>query len=190
MLCALAASHGDLNATAQSPMPAPAPWVSLGPDGRLKYRADAQGNRIPDFNMVGYGTGIVPLPDLPVKMTLEPAAGDQTARIQAALDTLAKLPPGPGGFRDALLLRRGEYPVSGTVFIRASNPLFPALRSSPTAVQEPPAKSKFLAVKFLAVPAGTVFPQSRISNFKSPFPNPPHPRPAQTIRPRHAPLVA
>ena len=27
------------------------------------------------------------------------------------------------------------------------NPLFPALRSSPTAVQEPPAKSKFLAVK-------------------------------------------
>ena len=26
------------------------------------------------------------------------------------------------------------------------NPLFPALRSSPTAVQEPPAKSKFLAV--------------------------------------------
>ena len=28
-----------------------------------------------------------------------------------------------------------------------TNPLFPALRSSPTAVQETPAKSKFLAVK-------------------------------------------
>jgi|GEM_PF-3282649 len=26
------------------------------------------------------------------------------------------------------------------------NPLFPALRSSPSAVQEPPAKSKFLAI--------------------------------------------
>ncbi len=35
------------------------------------------------------------------------------------------------------------------LFLR--NPLFPALRSSPTAVQEPPAKSKFLAVKFLVV---------------------------------------
>lgn len=87
MLCALAASHGDLDATAQSPTPAQPPWVSVGADGRLKYRADAQGNRIPDFSMVGYGTGIVPLPDLPVKMTLEPAAGDQTARIQAAFAT-------------------------------------------------------------------------------------------------------
>ena len=29
------------------------------------------------------------------------------------------------------------------------SPLFPALRSSPTAVQEPPAKSKFLAIKAL-----------------------------------------
>ena len=33
-----------------------------------------------------------------------------------------------------------------TPFSAKSNPLFPALRSSPTAVQEPPAKSKFLAV--------------------------------------------
>jgi hypothetical protein len=31
-------------------------------------------------------------------------------------------------------------------FVDPANPLFPALRSSPTAVQEPPAKSKFLAV--------------------------------------------
>lgn len=96
------------------------PWVSIGTDGLLKYRADAQGNRIPDFSMVGYGTGNRPLPDVPVRLTLEPAGGDQTKRIQSALDALAKMPAAPGGFRGALLLRRGEYPVSGTIFIRAS----------------------------------------------------------------------
>ncbi len=35
---------------------------------------------------------------------------------------------------------------AGLIIAEATNPLFPALRSSPTAVQEPPAKSKFLAV--------------------------------------------
>lgn len=98
----------------------PQPWVSVGADGLLKYRADALGNRIPDFSMVGYGTGNRPLPEVPVRLTLEPAGGDQTKRIQGALDALAKMPPAPGGFRGALLLRRGEYPVSGTIFIRAS----------------------------------------------------------------------
>lgn len=96
------------------------PWVSMGTDGLLKYRADAQGNRIPDFSMVGYGSGIRALPDVPVKLTLEPASGDQTARIQGALDALAKMAATPGGFRGALLLRGGEYPVSGTITIRAS----------------------------------------------------------------------
>ena len=47
-----------------APPPA-APWVSMGADGLLKYRADALGNRIPDFSMVGYGTGTVPLPGTP-----------------------------------------------------------------------------------------------------------------------------
>lgn len=110
----------------QAPAPPSQPWVSMGADGLLKYRADAQGNRIPNFSMVGYRTGIVPLPGtpggavVPVKLTLEPAEGDQTARIQTALDMLAKLPPGADGFRGALLLKRGEYPVSGTIRIQAS----------------------------------------------------------------------
>ncbi len=92
----------------------------MGADGSLKYRGDAEGNRIPDFSMVGYGTGNCPLPEVPVKATLDPAEGDQTKRIQDALDALAKMPLAADGFRGALLLKRGEYPVSGTLFIRAS----------------------------------------------------------------------
>jgi hypothetical protein len=106
-------------APAKPPAPPEPPWVSRGADGKLLYRHDAKGNRIPDFSMVGYGTGSVPLPNVPVKMTLEPGAGDQTQRLQAALDALAKEPLQANGYRGALLLRRGEYPVSGTVFIRA-----------------------------------------------------------------------
>ncbi len=73
------------------------PWVSMGADGRLKYHADAQGNCIPDFSRAGYGTGNCPLPDVPVRLTLEPESGDQTKRIQDALDTLAKMPLATGG---------------------------------------------------------------------------------------------
>jgi hypothetical protein len=86
----------------------------------LIYRSDPQGNRIPDFSGVGYGTGNCPLPLVPVRLTLRPWSGDQTKRIQDSLDTLAKLPLSSDGFRGTLVLKRGEYPVSGTIFIRAS----------------------------------------------------------------------
>src|SRR5262245_5160702 len=66
----------------------------LGPDGRLLYTPDAQGDVIPDFSMVGYKTGNVPLPNtpggvtVPVKITLNPGAPgvDMAAIIQAAID--------------------------------------------------------------------------------------------------------
>ena len=102
------------------------PWVSLDATGKLVYRTDAQGNRIPDFSHVGYETGIVPLPGtpggavVPVKITLKPASGDQTARIQKALDDVAKLPVDAKGFRGAVLLKRGQYEVSGKLLLRAS----------------------------------------------------------------------
>ena len=102
------------------------PWVSMGADGLLKYRADDKGNRIPDFSMIGYGTGIIPLPGtkdgivVPAKITLEPGEGDQTSRIQKAVDDLSKLPIGKDGYRGALLLKKGEYPISGTIKILAS----------------------------------------------------------------------
>ena len=63
--------------------------------------ADALGNRVEDFSDVGYLRGTVPLPGtpggvtVPVRVTLSPAAGDQTARIQAAIDQVSQLPRAP-----------------------------------------------------------------------------------------------
>ena len=43
-------------------------WVKTGVTGRLIYVPDAQGDRIPDFSMVGYGAGKKAIPDnIPVR---------------------------------------------------------------------------------------------------------------------------
>ncbi|WP_342750844.1 peptidoglycan-binding protein [Termitidicoccus mucosus] len=93
--------------------------VSTGTDGRLVYAADAQGNRIPDFSHAGYHGGGVPIPDVPVVARRAPAGGDNTARIQAALDEIAAMPPGADGWRGALLLAPGVYEVRGTLRLAA-----------------------------------------------------------------------
>ncbi len=94
--------------------------VQLTPQGRLQYFHDAQGNRIPDFSMVGYEFGEKPIPDVPTRVTISPISGDNTAHIQAALDQVAALPLDASGFRGAVLLTTGTYPVAGSVRITAS----------------------------------------------------------------------
>ena len=94
--------------------------VRVDENGRLSYTADANGNRIPDFSHAGYKGGGVPLPTIPVVRTLSPATGDQTARIQAALDEVAALPVQADGYRGALQLAAGTWEVLGTLRIRAN----------------------------------------------------------------------
>src|SRR5436853_6755619 len=68
-------------------------WLQMV-NGHLVYGQDAQGNQIPDFSAVGYGGGGVPLPNVPTQITLNPqSTGDDTPRIQQALDQVAKLTP-------------------------------------------------------------------------------------------------
>ncbi len=113
---ALVASAG----AARADGPGPAHWVTVGPDGRLAYHADPQGNRIPDFSNCGYGGGGVPLPTVPVRATVVPATGDMTAAVQAAIDAVASQRTDATGFRGAVLLRRGSYAIGGTLHVRAS----------------------------------------------------------------------
>src|SRR5689334_14073198 len=80
--------------------------VFPGPDGRLVYAPNAQGDVVPDFSMVGYETGNVALPDttggltVPVKQTVNPGAPgvDMTATIQNAINAVAALAPDANGF--------------------------------------------------------------------------------------------
>ena len=83
--------------------------------GKLAYTKDAKGNRLPDFSHVGYHSGEKVIPDVPVRMTLEPTEGDDTKRIQAALDKLGILRRRHPGKLGALLLKRGVYRVEGSI---------------------------------------------------------------------------
>lgn len=92
----------------------------LDSSGKLEYSNDAKGNRLPDFSQVGYHSGEKAIPRIPVRKTLEPGHGDDTQRIQDALDELGKLPLDKTGFRGALLLKRGIYHVDGSLRISHS----------------------------------------------------------------------
>jgi hypothetical protein len=85
-------------------------WAFGGPDHRLHYRYDNRGNSIMDFSSAGYRGGGVKLPSAIVAQRLTPAAGDNTARIQAALD----------GASGAVVLAAGEYEIAGTLSIARS----------------------------------------------------------------------
>lgn len=97
--------------------------VSLAADGKLvRHPWNEQGDLLPDYTGVGYRENLEPIPDVPVKKTLSPTGTDEddTARIQAALDEMAALPLDSQGRRGALLLKRGRYSLSNTVFITNS----------------------------------------------------------------------
>jgi hypothetical protein len=85
-------------------------WVYGGPDHRLYYKTDARGNRIMDFSSAGYRGGGVKLPAVAVAQRLTPQPGDNTARIQAALDSA----------NGAVVLAPGEYEIAGTLSITRS----------------------------------------------------------------------
>lgn len=116
----------DVTATGYQPVnPAPpnappsAKWVHFGTNGTLVYYADNLGNRLPDFSYAGYMGGGVPLPFVPVKMTISPVSGDNTANIQDAINAVSALAPDTNGFRGAILLNPGIYTVAGTLTISA-----------------------------------------------------------------------
>ncbi|AHF93825.1 hypothetical protein OPIT5_30340 [Opitutaceae bacterium TAV5] len=104
---------------------AESPSVTVGSSThRLVYRADEQGNTIPDFSRAGYHGGGVALPDVAVVQTLEPVVAesgstppDDGERIQAALDAVAALPANADGHRGALLLGRGVYRVADSLHV-------------------------------------------------------------------------
>jgi hypothetical protein len=98
-------------------------WVFPGASGRLNYQPDYLGNRIVDASGVGYKGGTVPLPSsnaIPVKVSISPIAGDNTANIQNAINQVAAMPLDANGFRGTVLLNAGIYPCSNTITINVS----------------------------------------------------------------------
>jgi len=89
-------------------------------NNRLVYHSDEDGNRIPDFSHAGYRNGEFELPVLPVLLEIGPISGDNTVHIQSAIDQVSELPLDENGFRGAVLLKPGLYPIYGTLYIKHS----------------------------------------------------------------------
>lgn len=84
-----------------------------------QYFEDRQ-TGILDFSYAGYKANEQPLPNAPVRIVVNPAAGDDGQRIQAALDYVGRLQPDAQGVRGAVLLKPGDYEIAGQLVIRHS----------------------------------------------------------------------
>jgi hypothetical protein len=94
-------------------------WVYFDSHKRLQYGTDLRGNRIMDFSHAGYKGGGVRIPNVRVARRVAPEPGDNTARVQAALDEVARLPLDRDGFRGAVLLAPGVYEMGASLNITA-----------------------------------------------------------------------
>ncbi|MBD0295822.1 MAG: pectate lyase, partial [Flavisolibacter sp.] len=94
--------------------------IQISQDGKLTYKADVKGDRVPDFSYCGYMLSEVPIPDVPVKVIVPAMKGDATAKIQTAIDYVSSLPLDKRGFRGTVLLEKGTFEVAGSLTIRAS----------------------------------------------------------------------
>jgi hypothetical protein len=108
-----------LQAQAQD-LPVTVSRVHPGPDGRLAYVPDELGNTIHDASHAGFRGGGVGIPTLPVRETIWPVAGDNTANVQAAIDRVSARAPDAAGIRGAVLLRAGYYRMATPLRITAS----------------------------------------------------------------------
>ena len=87
--------------------------VHITDQGKLVYKADAKGDRVPDFSYCGYMASEMPIPDVPVKVIVSAGKVDATDRIQAAINYVSTLPVDQNGFRGAVLLEKGTFAVAG-----------------------------------------------------------------------------
>ncbi|MEO8405853.1 MAG: hypothetical protein ABI480_14700, partial [Chitinophagaceae bacterium] len=99
--------------------PAKSQWVYPDAKGKLVYKILEQGDKIMDFSYAGYMGGGVSIPSVPVKVTLDPIAGDNSDAIQQAIDKVSQMEM-VNGFRGAVLLKPGKYDCEKTLTINAS----------------------------------------------------------------------
>lgn len=90
--------------------------------GKLVYQPDERGNKILDFSSCGYMSSEQDIPNYPVSVFVSHKDGDNSARIQKAIDYVSSLPL-KNGYRGAVLLDKGTFELSKELRISASGVL-------------------------------------------------------------------
>ncbi len=100
--------------------------VYVGDDNILEYIPYANTgeteeiNIIPDFSYSGYKFGGVPLPEVPVVVSISPQPGDNYAYVQNIIDSLSTMPLDENGFRGAILFSPGKFEIASPLVVNAS----------------------------------------------------------------------
>ncbi|WP_035141417.1 DUF6298 domain-containing protein [Flavobacterium daejeonense] len=115
LLCSLALFFFVNKATSQEKYP-----DIVITKGKISHTSDALGNQIPDFSYAGYQASEKAIPNVDNKIFVPVQKGDATQKIQAAIDYVSNLKANKSGFRGAVLLDKGTFNVSGTLYIRTS----------------------------------------------------------------------
>lgn len=97
------------------------PAVSQTREGALTYTSDPDGNRVPDFSSAGYMGGDSDIPNGKIAIVVPHAVGDNTARLQAAIDQAASIKSDDSAGPKVVLLAPGRFEVSRALKIGSSN---------------------------------------------------------------------
>ncbi|NLI72111.1 MAG: T9SS type A sorting domain-containing protein, partial [Bacteroidales bacterium] len=92
--------------------------VYLNEEGKIIYKEDSKGNKIPDFSHVGYKNSEIAIPQVPIVKTVYPVSGDNYLNVKNAIDEVASMPIQPNGFRGAILFKEGLYEISETLYLK------------------------------------------------------------------------
>ncbi|NDV64034.1 DUF6298 domain-containing protein [Bacteroides sp. 224] len=99
---------------------------------RLVYLPDAKGNRILDFSTCGYKSSNQDIPAVLAAVLVSPKEGDNSARIQQAIDYVSSLPLNKEGFRGTVLLDKGVFELSEGLHIAASGVVLQGINKEQT----------------------------------------------------------
>ncbi|WP_201300865.1 DUF6298 domain-containing protein [Sunxiuqinia indica] len=94
--------------------------IHITSDGKLEYKLNENGDRVPDFSYCGFNASESSIPNVPVKVIVPPSEHDATVLIQSAIDYVSDLPIDENGFRGTVLLEKGTYRIEGSLKIRTS----------------------------------------------------------------------
>lgn len=105
-------------------------------EGKPIYLTDERGNRILDYSSCGYRNSDQPIPDVANAVFVPWQAGDNSSRIQRAIDYVSSLAPDKDGFRGAVLLDKGVFQLEESLRISVSGVILRGTDREQTVLQK------------------------------------------------------
>ena len=102
----------------------------------IVYNIDEKGNRVIDFSYCGYRNSDVPLPEVKNVIFVPWKSGDNSSRIQQAIDHVASLKADKSGFKGAVLLDDGIFELNESLRISSSGVVLRGKSKTKTILQK------------------------------------------------------